>query len=306
MKPLFQRCPDNPLITRDDIPFPASAVYNPGAVEFGGEIVLLLRVEDRKGFSNVHVARSKDGITKWDIEAEPLLAYGLPNLNYEALGCEDARVTYVPEEDRYYICYVAYSSLGPAVGLAWTKDFQSAKRIGLIFSPDNKDTVMFPEKINGHWTVLHRQAGGGGEHIWSACSPDLLHWGMPHCVLPQRGGPWWDGVKVGAGSPPILTDQGWLLIYHGVKAFGGNLIYRVGLALLDREKPHRVLARSPGWVFGPEASYEVTGTMPNVVFPCGCLLRGDELWMYYGAADTSVCLATAKLSAVLSALQNPD
>ena len=113
-------------------------------------------------------------------------------------------------------------------------------------------------------------------------------------------------MKVGAGSPPILTDDGWLLIYHGVKAFGGNLIYRVGLALLERERPHRVLARSPGWVFGPEASYEVSGTMPNVVFPCGSLLRGDELWMYYGAADTSVCLATAKLSAVLSALRDPD
>ena len=109
-------------------------------------------------------------------------------------------------------------------------------------------------------------------------------------------------MKVGAGAPPILTDLGWLLIYHGVKAFGGNLMYRAGLALLDRDRPHKVLARSPGWVFGPEAEYELSGIMPNVVFPCGCLLRGDELWMYYGAADTSVCLATAKLSDVLSVL----
>lgn len=303
MAPLFTRFPDNPIITCDDLPFEASAVYNPGATELDGEVVLLLRIESRQGFSNIHVARSKDGATGWEVDPEPLLAHGLPQWRYEELGCEDARVTYLAEDERYYICYVAYSGVGPAVGLAHTSDFDKVERLGLIFSPSNKDTVMFPEKIHGRWHVLHRPAAGTIEHIWSACSPDLVHWGMPHCILPERGGPWWDGVKVGAGAPPILTPEGWLLIYHGVKQFGSNMVYRAGLALLDHQKPHHVLARSPGWAFGPEATYEVSGIMPNVVFPCGCLVRGDELWMYYGAADTCVCLAIAKLPTVIDALR---
>lgn len=303
MEELFERCPDNPLLTREDLPFPASAVYNPGTAVLGDEVVLLLRVENRNGFSSIHVARSPDGVGGWSIEEEPLLQYGLPDLRYEELGCEDARVTYLAGQQRYYICYVAYSHLGPAVGLAWTEDFRTASRIGLIFPPNNKDTVMFPQKINGHWMVLHRPAVGQIENIWSARSPDLTHWGMPHCVMPERGGPWWDGQRVGAGPPPIETEAGWLLIYHGVKEFGGNAVYRAGLALLDREQPHKVKARVPGWVFGPEADYEVRGVMPNVVFPGGCLLRGDELWMYYGAADSCVCLATANMDAVLARLE---
>ncbi|MFO7959248.1 MAG: glycosidase [Candidatus Brocadiia bacterium] len=300
---VFTRCPDNPIITADDLAVTASAVYNPGAVEYGGEVLLLVRVEERQGFSNIHVARSPDGVSDWRVEEEPLLAYGQPDMRYEQLGCEDARVTRVEGDDRFYITYVAYSGMGPAVGLAHTKDFESAERIGLIFSPNNKDTVLFPEKIRDHWWVLHRPATGQIEHIWSACSPDLIHWGTPHCVLVERGGPWWDGIKVGAGPPPIPTEEGWLLIYHGVKEFGSNMVYRAGLALLDREQPHKVLARTPGWVFGPQEEYEVKGFMPNVVFPTGCLLRGDEVWMYYGAADTSVCLATAKLSDLLDIVQ---
>ena len=300
---LFQRCPENPIITTDDLPFEASAVYNPGVVEFEGQVVLLVRVEDRSGFSSVHVARSENGVTGWEVEGQALLAYGQPGLRYEQRGCEDPRVTYIEEEDRYYICYVAYSPAGAAVGLACTEDFQEARRLGLIFAPSNKDAALFPRKFDDYWMVLHRPAAGDVENIWSARSPDLIHWGAPHCVLPERGGPWWDGVKVGAGAPPILTDEGWLLIYHGVKMFGGNMVYRAGLALLDAEEPHKVLARSPGWVFSPQASYETRGIMPNVVFPCGCLRRGDELWMYYGAADTCVCLATADLEEVLGTLR---
>ncbi|MGD2175784.1 MAG: hypothetical protein PVJ27_10310 [Candidatus Brocadiaceae bacterium] len=303
MRDLFHRSPDNPLITVADLPFAASAVYNPGAIEYEDDVLLLVRVEGREGFSSLHVARSSNGVTGWDVDPEPLLAYGLPECRYEELGCEDGRLTYVAEDDRYYITYVAYSPVGPAVGLAYTEDFRTVERIGLIFAPNNKDTVLFPKKIDGLWTVLHRPAVGEIENIWSASSPDLIHWGMPHCVLPERGGPWWDGERVGAGPPPILTDLGWLLIYHGVKRFGGNMVYRAGAALLKEDEPHKVVARAPGWVFAPEAPYELQGVMPNVVFPSGCLLRGEELWMYYGAADTCVCLARADLGDVLSVLR---
>jgi predicted GH43/DUF377 family glycosyl hydrolase len=301
MKPLFERCKDNPIITVDDLPVPASAVYNPGAAMFGEEVVLSLRVEDRAGFSSIYLARSDDGMSGWRIEPKPFLAYGEADYPYEEFGCEDARITHLAEDDRYYICYVAYSALGPAPGLAYTDDFERVERAGLMLSPTNKDAVMFPRKIRDRYTVLHRPEAGG-EHIWSAQSPDLYHWGMPHCVLVQRGGPSWDNAKVGAGPPPIETKDGWLLIYHGVKQFGSSMVYRVGLALLDLEPPHEVTARSPGWVFGAQEPYELSGILPNVVFPSGAIVRGDELWMYYGAADTCVCVATARVADLLAAL----
>ena len=178
----------------------------------------------------------------------------------------------------------------------------TAERIGLIFSPNNKDAALFPQRFDGRWAVLHRPDAGGLEHIWSAYSPDLIHWGEPHCVLPEGGGAAWDAFKVGAGPPPVLTEHGWLLLYHGVKGYGGHLIYRTGVALLDRDKPHRMIARAPHWVFQAEAPYEQSGLVPHVVFPTGLVVKGDELWMYYGAADSYICLAIARLDDVLSVL----
>ncbi len=299
---LFERCPHNPIISPLDLPFPAAAVLNPGATEQGNDVVLLLRVEDHGGYSSIHVARSKNGVGGWKIEPKPILGFGEPNWRYEQWGCEDARITYLPEEKRWYITYTAYSPTGAAVALARTEDLASAERIGLLFAPNNKDAVLFPKKFNGRWATLHRPDAGGIEHVWSAYSPDLVHWGEPHCVLPELAGAAWDGVKVGAGPPPILTEKGWLLIYHGVKAYGGHLVYRAGVALLEKDRPHKVIARSRKWIFQAEAPYELSGLTPNVVFPTGLLVRGDELWMYYGAADSCTCLATAKLHEVLDFL----
>jgi predicted GH43/DUF377 family glycosyl hydrolase len=302
MTPLFTRNRANPIITAADVPFPAAAVLNPGAAEQDGEVVLLLRVEDHAGYSSIYVARSRDGVRNWKIQPEPILKYGEPGWRYESWGCEDARVTYLPGEKLWYIMYTAYSSTGPAVALARSQDLRTAERIGLVFSPNNKDAVLFSKRFAGRWAVLHRPDAGGIENIWSAFSPDLLHWGEPHCVLPERSGAAWDSVKVGAGPPPILTEHGWLLIYHGVKAYGGNFVYRTGVALLDRDTPFKVIARGRDWVFQAEAPYELSGYVPSVVFPTGVLLRGDELWMYYGAADSYVCLATARLDDVLAVL----
>ncbi|MBN2582748.1 MAG: glycosidase [Planctomycetes bacterium] len=303
-RPIFHRSKWNPLITPQEIKFPVAAVLNPGAAEVGGEVVLAVRIEDRTGRSNIHIARSKDGCTKWQVETEPILRYGLPQYRYEQFGCEDARLTYLAEERRWYITYTAYSGAGAAVALARSEDLVTAERLGLIFSPNNKDAVLFPRRFNNRWAVLHRPDAGGIEHIWSAYSPDLVHWGDPHCVLPEGSGPDWDAVKVGAGPPPLLTRDGWLLIYHGVKAYGGHYVYRAGAALLDKDRPHKIVARTHQWLFQAAAPYELEGMTPNVVFPTGLLLRGDELWMYYGAADTHVCLATAKLKDVLAALED--
>jgi predicted GH43/DUF377 family glycosyl hydrolase len=303
MQNIFKRSQLNPILTPHHMPMPVAGVLNPGATEHDGDVVLLLRVEDQAGCSNIHVARSKNGVTDWHIDPEPLLGYGHPEWRYEMWGCEDPRVVYLPEEKQWYITYTAYSAAGAAVALARTSDFIDVERLSLIFSPNNKDAALFPERFNGRWAVLHRPDAGGIEHIWSAYSPDLMHWGEPHCVLPEGGGAAWDALKVGAGPPPLRTKYGWLLIYHGVKGYGGRLIYRTGLAMLDADTPHKMIARAPGWVFQAEAPYELAGLVPNVVFPTGLLQRGDEVWIYYGAADTFVCLAVVKLEDLLSTLE---
>ena len=140
--------------------------------------------------------------------------------------------------------------------------------------------------------------------MWSSYSQDLIYWGRPTVVLPVRGGPWWDGVRVGAGLPPIETEDGWLIIYHGVKEAVRGPIYRIGAALLDLEEPHRVIARARRWLLSPEMDYERTGDAPNVVFSCGGIVREGKLWMYYGAADSSICLATAELSDILDLVKS--
>ena len=307
MQPIFQRSEKNPILSAKDMPFPAQAVFNPGVAEQDGKVVLLLRVENVSGYSSIHVARSEDGETDWAIDEKPLLDYGQPDMRYEQWGCEDPRVIWLEEEQRWYITYTAYSKDGSAVGLACSEDLRNARRVGLIFSPSNKDTALFPRKLDGRWMALHRpDAGGGIENIWIASSKDLIYWGEPHCVLEETQGPAWDAKTVGTGPPPIETDRGWLLLYHGVKMYGGRRIYRVGAALLDRDEPHKVLARLPQCIFKPTEQYEMSGHMPNVVFPTGTLHRGDELWMYYGAADTSVCLAKIGLDKLLGLFDQCD
>lgn len=299
---IFERSPANPILSLGDLPFRAVAVLNPGAVEQDDEVVLLLRVEDINGFSDIYVARSRNGVTDWRIDPEPVLRHGLDEWRYEAWGCEDARVTYIAEDGCWYITYVAFSPQGPAVGIARTKDFRNVERVALLGATNDKDGVLFPRKFRGEYAILHRPDAGGYQHIWSAYSKDLIRWGEPHCVLREGSGPAWDAVKVGAGPPPVLTDHGWLLIYHGVKGYGGGLLYRVGVALLQEDTPHKMIARAPGFVFQASAPYEVSGIVPNVVFPTGALLRGDELWMYYGAADRCIGLATARIGDLLAAV----
>lgn len=304
---LFRRHENNPILTVNDLPIHALGVYNPGVAMMNDEVVLLLRVELPDGRSSLHVARSRDGVNNWNISPTPLLAPGDPDsliAEYETGGCEDPRLTYIPELGEWLIAYVASSDAGPAVALAKTKDFQTVERIGIVLPPPNKDAAIFPRRINGRWFMLHRPMSGGIEHIWLAESPDLIHWGNPKIVLRERGGTWWDGVKVGAGNAPIETSEGWLIIYHGVKEIAGVPNYRLGLALLDLDDPSKLIARCRHPIFSPNTDYERIGNGFNIVFTCGALIRGDEVWMYYGAADTCVGLAIAKISDLLDAVKN--
>lgn len=304
---LFRRFSGNPILTRDHWPHTVNAVFNPGAASVDGETLLLVRVEDRSGVSHLAIARSRDGCTGWKIDPEPTLTFN-PQLYEEAWGLEDPRITRVGDE--YFIVHTGYSRGGPLVRLASTRDFRSFKRHGTLMPPDDKDAALFPCKINNRWALLHRPApqidasGAIGTHIWLSWSPDLRHWGDHTVLIHARQGGWWDADKIGLGPPPLLTDHGWLILYHGVRRTISGGIYRLGLAMLDRDDPGELLVRSNEWIFGPETDYERTGDMPDVVFPCGWILDmdGQTLRLYYGAADTSVCLATGTLDEIIAFL----
>ncbi len=171
--------------------------------------------------------------------------------------------------------------------------------------PENKDAALFPVRFGGRYVMLNRPSPSQtiGAHIWLSFSPDMKHWGEHQIVLPCRKGGWWDANKIGLSPPPLLTAEGWLLMYHGVRHTIAGGIYRLGLALLDAKDPRRVLSRADEWVFGPEAGYERQGDVADVVFPCGWVVEGDELRVYYGAADSSMALATASVSETLDWLR---
>ena len=298
---LFRRFAGNPIITADHLPEKANAVFNPGATVYEGRTLLLLRVEYRTGLSHFAVAMSDDGLTNWQIDPERGLEPELDRFE-EYWGIEDPRITRVGDE--YFVVYVGHSPAGPLVLLATTKDFKTWERRGVLLAPDDKDAALFPTLFNGLWTLVHRPSPtspGLGAHVWISYSPDLRHWGSPRILLPARRGGWWDANKVGVGPPPLLTDAGWLICYHGVRTTASGSIYRLGLALLDTNDPRRVLARGNEWILGPGEEYERTGDVDDVIFPCGWILRedGETVHMYYGAADSRVCVAEAKLSELL-------
>jgi beta-1,2-mannobiose phosphorylase / 1,2-beta-oligomannan phosphorylase len=303
---LFRRHPGNPILSPQNWPYPANAVFNAAAASVDGETVLLARVEDLRGISHLTVARSANGVDGWTIDAEPLLAPA-PGVTTEQWGFEDPRVVWVDELDAWVITCTSYGPPGPAVYLATTKDFRTVERHGIIRRPEDKNAALFPYRFDGQWLLLHRPKtdyGGGRGEILLSRSADLASWSTPEPVLQPRDGAWWDALRIGIGPPPLLTEHGWLLIYHGVKETVSGGIYRVGLALLDRDEPTRVLRRLPTWVLGPLADYERVGDVCNVVFPCGLVhdAATGEVRLYYGAADTTICLATAQLDDLLEAV----
>jgi predicted GH43/DUF377 family glycosyl hydrolase len=303
---LFQRHPANPILTAADWPYAVNAVFNPAAANVAGETLLLARVEDRRGISHLTVARSANGVDGWTVDPGPLLAPD-EGESSEQWGFEDARVVWVAELERWVITCTAYGPAGPAVFLATTEDFVTVERYGIVRQPEDKNAALLPYRIDGHWVLLHRprtQFGGGHGEILLSRSSDLVSWSAPEQVLQPRTGAWWDSMRIGIGPPPIRTEHGWLLLYHGVKETMAGDIYRVGIALLDLDEPTRVVRRLPAWILAPLAAYERTGDVPNVVFPCGLVHdpETDEVRLYYGAADSSICLATSRLGDLLDAV----
>ena len=301
---LFYRATTNPILSAADFPRMVNAVFNPGATTFDNETLLLVRVETRSGMSHLAVATSADGRTNWTIDPHRKLEPE-PDSFAEHWGIEDPRITKVGDE--YMITYTGYSAGGPLICLATTYDFYTFERHGVLMSPEDKDAALFPIKFDGRWALIHRPVPSTPSlcmHVWISWSPDLRHWGDSRVLLPARRGGWWDANKVGLGPPPLLTSEGWLICYHGVRTTASGSIYRLGLALLDRDRPQDVIVRGNEWVFGPQAPYERSGDVPDVVFPCGWILRddGDTLDMYYGGADSVVCLASASLNDLIDHL----
>ncbi len=295
---LFTRHSANPILSVRDWPYKANAVFNAAAADVDGQTLLLVRVEDFCGHSHLTAARSADGITDWQIESVPTLK-AEPDLRPEEMwGIEDPRITWLPEEEKWAVCYTAYSKGGPLVALATTSDFKRFVHLGPVMSPEDKDAALFPVRFNGLWAMLHRPVPCSamlGAHIWLSFSPNLKHWGDHQEVIHAREGGWWDANKIGLCTPPLETKQGWLILYHGVRTTASGSIYRLGLAMLDLQDPRKMTHRGDEWIFGPKMSYEREGDVDDVVFPCGWLVRDGTVHMYYGAADSCIGYATADL-----------
>jgi predicted GH43/DUF377 family glycosyl hydrolase len=248
------------------------------------------------------VAFSRDGLTIDSFGAEAFL----PANRYESFGVEDARLTRI--DDQFYFTYVAVSEYGVATSLASTTDFESFQRHGIIFCPDNKDVVLFPEKIDNQYVTLHRPTTQGAfsiPEIWIARSPDLKHWGSHQRLLGSEVG--WATAKIGGGTPPIRTNRGWLTLFHGhaqpdAHGEGGVGQYAAAALLLDLEQPQRVIGISPVPVMVAEQEFERSGFLPDIVFPTGLVRHGDRLLVYYGAADTATGVAQYSLAELLASV----
>jgi beta-1,2-mannobiose phosphorylase / 1,2-beta-oligomannan phosphorylase len=305
--PLFTRYAGNPILTQSNWPYTINSVFNAAAVRLpDGDTLLLCRVEDRRGLSHLCAARSANGMNNWRIDPQPTLAANPRDYPEELWGIEDPRITYVPELEQYAVVYTSFSRGGPGVSLAMTKDFKSFERYGVIMQPEDKDAALLPRRFGGLWALIHRPVTTLGAHMWISYSSDLRQWGSHKIILEARRGGWWDANKIGLCSPPIETAKGWLTIYHGVRQTASGSIYRLGLALFDLERPEVCLQRGDSWVFGPEAPYERNGDVKDVVFPCGQTIGadGDTIYLYYGAADSSIALATGSIRALLAWLES--
>ena len=304
MNDIVTRYPGNPIITPAMIPG-TNAVFNSAVVRFEdrlagrslgeGRYAAILRVESKQGFQTMRMAWSDDGI-HFDVLPDPILApTEEPFLTFEE-AIYDPRITKIG--DTYYICYAAENRYGCQVSVSKTTDFKTFEKVAIASEPTNRNMVLFPEKINGMYVRLDRpfQPGGQG-HIWMCDSPDLIHWGNPRCIMESRRFAW-DQGKIGPGAPPIRTDEGWLVIYHGTTPRCNGLIYKAGVALLDLDDPSKVIARGKEYLMAPTEDYERIGDVPNVVFITSAIhdFDRDGIRLYYGGADTYFCMATAKIS----------
>lgn len=289
----------NPIIGRYAIPC-ANSIFNSAVVPFGEGYAGVFRCDNRAVQMNIFAGRSADGIN-WQIEHEPIRFVPGNTDMIDSAYKYDPRVTCI--DGRYWITW-CNGYHGPTIGIGYTDDFQTFHQCENAFLPFNRNGVLFPEKINGMYAMLSRPSDNGHTpfgDIWVSYSPDMMYWGRHRHVMSPS--PFedsaWQCTKVGAGPVPIATPEGWLLFYHGVITTCNGFRYSMGAALLDRDDPSRVIARTQPYLLAPAAPYELMGDVPDVVFPCAALTDGDRVAVYYGAADTTVCLAFGYISEII-------
>jgi beta-1,2-mannobiose phosphorylase / 1,2-beta-oligomannan phosphorylase len=303
---LLIRVAEAPAETEDYVRIP---VYDDGEVE----VIQFEKNDPHLDFKDPRVIRYKnkeylttlsyfrlmcsdDGITFYEPEGyDPI--FGANPL--EAYGIEDCRVTEI--SGVFLLTYTMVSSYGVGVGLMQTRDWKHFDRKGMILPPHNKDCAIFEEKIRDRYYALHRPSSPqlGGNYIWLAESPDLIHWGHHKCIATTREN-MWDSARVGAGASPIRTPKGWLVIYHGADE---NHRYCLGALLLDIRDPSQVIARSDSPIMEPTEAYELNGFFGNVIFTNGHLVIGDKVRLYYGASDEVICRAELSIQEILSSLK---
>jgi len=292
-KQFVTRYKHNPILTKDDVPYPVQTVHNAGVAKFDGKYIMLFRSHLDTGRSIIGIAESKDGF-KFKVRSKPFM---VPSKEagfseYEEYGVEDPRITFL--EDAYYITYSAYSRHGVRIGLAKTRDFETIERIAFITQSDYRNTVIFPEKINGRYVKLDRPHSEISPwSIWISYSPDLRHWGDSKLIM-KPVTYHWDQMKIGPGAPPIKTDKGWLSIYHGVFATMDGSVYRLGAALHKLDDPAEIIGVGNRWILQPEEPWEIVGYVHNVVFTCAAVAENNgTLKLYWGGADKVMCAGTA-------------
>lgn len=297
------RHPANPILTGAAFPKDSGIlrVFNSGVIRFRDRYVMVCRAEDRALRSHLWVADSQDGVRFAPRPAPiPLPENDAEFAEYTRGMIYDARITEI--EGAYYLMHAAHSGHGCRLSLIRTTDFERFDWMGFVSEPDNRNGVLFPEKIGGAYVRLDRpNTPGAFGDMWVSYSPDLIHWGRSRCVL-RNAQVRWAWTKIGPGAVPIPTPQGWLVIFHGVRTQClSHYVYQLGVCLLDRDDPSRLLALAPEALLEPEESYELVGQTPSVVFTCGAVVEGDgSVKLYYGGADTVMCLATTTVEHLLA------
>lgn len=281
----------NPVIPRDLIPT-SNSIFNSAVIPYQGEFRGVFRCDDKRRYMQIHSGRSKDGY-RWEINPE--------RINFQpAPGCEpqewiygyDPRVCWI--EDRYWVTWCNGFEGWPTIGVAYTYDCDVYYQMDNAFLPFNRNGVLFPRKINSKYMMLSRPSDQGHTpfgDIYLSESPDMVHWGKHHLVMKTTAG--WQSTKIGAGPIPIETNEGWLLIYHGVLTSCNGFVYSMGAALLDIDQPWKVIYRTVPYLLHPQKIYELVGDVPNVAFPCAAVFDAatGRIAIYYGGADTVTCLA---------------
>ncbi|MGC9344241.1 MAG: glycoside hydrolase family 130 protein, partial [Bacteroidales bacterium] len=292
---LIERYQNNPILTKEDVPYPVATVHNAAVVKHEDKYIMIFRSHKRNGRSILGKAVSKDGYN-FKVDEKPFMVPASEGVfkEYEAYGVEDPRIVCIDGE--YLITYSAYSKHGVRVGLAKTKDFNSIVRFSFLTQADYRNVVIFPEKFNGLYTRLDRPHSEISPwSIWISYSPDLKYWGESKLIMKPMAYHW-DEMKIGPGAPPVKTSRGWLHIYHGVFPTMDGCIYRLGAALHDLKDPSIIIAVADEWILQPEEPYEITGYVHNVVFCCGAVPEDDgKLKIYWGGADTVMCVGTVDI-----------